>query len=223
MTLGDFLCLTALVMAPQVPAQLCNLGLMWLLEALGLDPAALDQLVNADGDSWSMFLYIGILAPVTEEILFRGLLQETVAPYGKKIAIWGAALLFGLYHGNPIQTPYAILVGLVLGYVALEYHIGWAILLHMCNNLLFALLLPRVLGFLPPLFIDIILWAVILICFVAAILILIRRWEAVLAWWRQDRLRKWQTSAFFGAPTVVVLTVLCCVNLVASVILLLAQ
>lgn len=221
MTGRDFWCLLAFMMAPQVVAQLCNLGLLWLLEALGLDGQALNELGNADTSSLPMFLYVGILAPISEEILFRGLVQETVAPFGKKIAIWGAALLFGLYHGNPIQTPYAILVGLVLGYVSLEYHIGWAILLHMFNNLVFATVLPEALGFLPALYIDIILWALVLACFVTAVLILIRRWEEVKAWWIQDILAKWQMKAFFGAPTVVILMVLCGLSLVGTTLILL--
>ena len=221
MTAKDFFCLLALVMAPQVVAQLTHLGLLWLLEVIGMDSSIMDQLTNVDTESLSMFLYIGFGAPISEEILFRGVLQESVAPFGKKIAIFGSAILFGLYHANPIQTPYAILVGLVLGYVALEYHIGWAIGLHMCNNLLFALVLPEVLAFLPPLFVDIILWALILGCFVASILILIRRWEEVMAWWRQDRLEKWQRRCFFGAPTMVILMVFCLVSMLSTVAILL--
>ncbi len=221
MTGKDFFCLLALVMAPQVVAQLTHLGLLWLVDTIGMDSSIMDQLTNVDTESLSMFLYIGIGAPISEEILFRGVLQESVAPFGKKLAIFGSAILFGLYHANPIQTPYAILVGLVLGYASLEYHIGWAILLHMCNNLLFALLLPQVLSFLPVLYVDIIIWALILGCFVASILILIRRWEEVVAWWRQDRLEKWQRKAFFGAPTVVILMILCLVSMVSTVLLLL--
>ena len=223
MTVKDFFCLLALVMAPQVLAQLSYLGLLWLAEKLGMDPSVVDQLTNVDTESLSMFLYIGFGAPISEEILFRGVLQESIAPYGKKIAVLGSAILFGLYHANLIQTPYAILVGLVLGYTALEYHIVWAVALHMCNNLLFALLLPEALAFLPPMFVDMIIWALILGCFVASILILIRRWEEVRAWWLQDRLQPWQRKAFFGAPTVVVLMILCIIGMVFTVLLLLAQ
>ena len=120
MTFGTFFALLALVMAPQVPAQLCNLGLVWLLEAMGFDPAVLDQLANVDTGSLSMFLYVGILAPISEELIFRGWVLRALRPYGKRFSIVASALLFGLFHGNLLQAPYAFLVGLVMGYVAME-------------------------------------------------------------------------------------------------------
>ena len=46
-------------------------------------------------------------------------------------------------HGNLAQIFYAFLVGLVLGYVTLEYSIRWAILLHILNNGLFSSALNR--------------------------------------------------------------------------------
>jgi hypothetical protein len=54
-----------------------------------------------------------------------------------------SAILFGLFHGNLLQAPYALLVGLLLGYVTVEYSIFWAIALHMFNNLVLADLLTR--------------------------------------------------------------------------------
>ena len=36
-------------------------------------------------------------------------------------------------HGNIPQAVFAIFVGVVLGYVTIEYSIWWAILLHIFN------------------------------------------------------------------------------------------
>ena len=109
------------------------------------DKSILETLESVSGssDTFSMFLYASIVAPITEELIFRGYVQGALSRYGKKFAILCSGLFFGIFHGNLIQTPYAFFVGLLLGYVAAEYHIGWAIGIHMFNNLVLADLLTR--------------------------------------------------------------------------------
>ena len=48
-----------------------------------------------------------------------------------------SAFLFGMMHGNLLQGIFAFGLGLILGYVAEEYSIWWAILLHIVNNCVF--------------------------------------------------------------------------------------
>ena len=105
--------------------------------------------VSGDSDTFSMFLYAAILAPIAEELLFRGYILRSLMPYGKKFAVFASAFLFGVFHGNLIQTPYAFLMGLVLGYVAVEYSAVWAIGVHTFNNLVLADLLTRLTKPLP--------------------------------------------------------------------------
>ena len=221
MTVAAFFALLSLTMSAQMVAQVGNLGLLWLLELFGLDGSALEQLGNANADTLSMFLYIGIVAPVSEELLFRGLLLRSIAPHNKKLAVIGSAILFGLYHANPIQTPYAIIVGLVWGYVALEYHVVWTIAFHLFNNLVFALLLPEALSFLPLAVSDGIMWALIIGFFVAAVVILLVKRKELAALLKQESMEPWQRHAFFRAPTIVVLIVLCLINTAATMLLLL--
>ncbi|MBQ8923986.1 MAG: CPBP family intramembrane metalloprotease [Lachnospiraceae bacterium] len=75
--------------------------------------------VTGASASWLMYLSVFLLAPIAEEILFRGLILS----YGKKcMPIYAAvilqAFLFGLYHGNIIQGTYAFILGTLLGYIA---------------------------------------------------------------------------------------------------------
>ena len=91
----------------------------------------------------TMSLYVGILGPVAEEVIYRGFVLRSLEKYGKILAIVVSSLFFGLMHGNLAQIFYAFLVGLVLGYVTLEYSIRWAILLHILNNGLFSSALNR--------------------------------------------------------------------------------
>jgi membrane protease YdiL (CAAX protease family) len=98
------------------------------------------------------FLAVGIVAPVYEEILLRGLifkeLLHTVKP-GMAIAI--QALLFGLIHGNMLQFIYAFPMGMFLGYALLKFRSIWApILVHLAWNsasLIMGAVLPESAGF----------------------------------------------------------------------------
>lgn len=149
MTLGVFGALLCLAMAPQLINSLWVSGLEAVMNLFDKSLLELLESVSGSSSSLSMFLYASLLAPITEELIFRGWIQGSLRPYGKKFAILGSAILFGLFHGNLIQTPYAFLVGLVLGYTAMEYSIWWAIALHMINNLVMADLLSRLLTLLP--------------------------------------------------------------------------
>lgn len=62
---------------------------------------------------------ISVMAPLLEEVLFRGailgaLLRSTGNPW---CAITVSALIFGIFHMNPIQVVYATLLGMVLGWI----------------------------------------------------------------------------------------------------------
>ncbi len=70
------------------------------------------------GNRWG-YLVIGLLAPLAEEIVFRGailkaLLQSRLSTSG---AIILSAVLFALVHGNPAQMPHALIVGVLLGWM----------------------------------------------------------------------------------------------------------
>ena len=88
-------------------------------------------------------LAVGLLAPVAEELLFRGallraLLRRTTAPW----AVLGSALIFAAAHviGDPgagYVFPGLLLLGLVSAYVALRTgNLASSMLLHIGFNLL---------------------------------------------------------------------------------------
>jgi membrane protease YdiL (CAAX protease family) len=59
-----------------------------------------------------------LVAPVTEELLFRGLLLPALAAqHGTRNAVIGTAILFGLFHLDYQAAVYATLMGLLLGAV----------------------------------------------------------------------------------------------------------
>lgn len=144
MTPGVFFSVLCLCVGSQMVNSLWISGLELIFDQFDKSLMPLLESVSGDSNTFSMFLYASILAPIAEEILFRGYALRTLRPYGKRFAVLGSAFLFGIFHGNLLQTPYAVLMGLLLGYVALEYSLVWAILLHMFNNLVLADLLTRI-------------------------------------------------------------------------------
>lgn len=88
------------------------------------------------GDSVFMVISVCLLAPIGEELIFRGLAMRTMQramPW--QLALVLQALLFGVYHMNPVQGCYATLFGLCMGYLAYRYgSIIPAIILHIAIN-----------------------------------------------------------------------------------------
>lgn len=62
-----------------------------------------------------LYTYVCILGPIMEEMIFRGIVLESIRPYNEKFAIFFSALIFGLMHGNLAQALNGFLIGLVLG------------------------------------------------------------------------------------------------------------
>ena len=98
---------------------------------------------DTTGNTILMFFAIAILAPVVEELVFRGMLQTSLMnhmpPYA---AIAIASLIFGAIHFQPYAFPVLALLGAAFGY--LYYATGSLrvnIAAHVLNNSA-ALLLP---------------------------------------------------------------------------------
>lgn len=80
---------------------------------------------------------LGVIAPVTEELLFRGLIYRRFKEFTPVIPamIW-ASLVFALLHGNLVQGIYAFIVGFLLCYVYERYDsLAAPIVMHMSSNL----------------------------------------------------------------------------------------
>ncbi|KRN09165.1 CAAX amino protease [Liquorilactobacillus mali KCTC 3596 = DSM 20444] len=135
LTAGVFFSLVTIIMTSQIVLGVYSSLFEHVVNLIGY--SSTEQLKEATDTSQtiSMLLYAGIFGPVTEEIVFRGFLLRSLEKYGQGFAIILSAYMFGLYHSNFIQTPFAFVVGLILGYVALTYGIKWSILLHIFNNL----------------------------------------------------------------------------------------
>lgn len=138
MAVKTFFGLLSVFMAAQLGGSLFYGILETGLNMIGYTAQASLEAATGVSDTVSMFLYASFVAPVVEELVYRGFVLESLRKYGKVFAIVISAVLFGVMHGNIPQAVFAFGVGLVLGYVAVEYSVKWSILIHVINNFVFA-------------------------------------------------------------------------------------
>lgn len=121
----------------------------WLMELLNLVPLVhdsaeayteqmeqVDTAVANSGLSWTNVLYTVLGAPFVEEVLFRGLvLRQMRRACGDWVAIVFAAAGFAFVHGNLFQGVFTLLLGVLLGYLAVKTDSVWpAFFLHAAFN-----------------------------------------------------------------------------------------
>lgn len=103
---------------------------------------------------WVVFLLVAIVAPVIEELIFRGPLKLFENSPHFKYAYYVSALAFGAIHISnfedwqqilwltPLLVAPQIFIGLFLGYIRVKLGLQWSMLLHSAYNTV--LFLPMV-------------------------------------------------------------------------------
>lgn len=107
-----------------------------LIEQAGI-PNTMEETFLAMSRNSLGLLSIALLAPILEELLFRGAIQGSLQAAGTNpwSAIIISATIFGVVHMNPAQIPFAFLLGLMFGW--LYYRTGSlfpGIVGHVLNN-----------------------------------------------------------------------------------------
>ena len=75
------------------------------------------DLVTAKQSFWGSLFTLSVVAPVTEELFFRGLVMHGfLSRYSVRNSVLVSAVLFGLIHLNPWQLISGISLGLLLGW-----------------------------------------------------------------------------------------------------------
>lgn len=90
----------------------------------------------ADIPGWLMVLVIGILGPMNEEFLYRGIFYHSYKKTGRVLAaMFMSSFLFGLMHLNFNQMSYAIVMG-IMGVLLIEAtgNIASSMIFHACIN-----------------------------------------------------------------------------------------
>ncbi len=136
-----------------------------LLQPKGSTQALADVIVGVQGMGLrlSLVLIVALLAPVAEELMFRGLLLKIIEERrGPRAALLFSAVFFALFHllgigtQDPLRSaavlmPQLFLVGLILGRLAMRHgRLGPAIFTHAGFNLIAVLALFVAPGLLQP-------------------------------------------------------------------------
>ncbi len=93
---------------------------------------------------WEMILWMGIVAPLAEETIFRWLMYLRLRDYMKiPAAAILSGVIFGVFHGNFVQIIYAGILGAVMAYILeMSGNLWSSALLHIGANV-FSLLLTE--------------------------------------------------------------------------------
>ena len=88
------------------------------------------------GSLHGVFLSAVIAAPIVEEVIFRGVV---LGSFRKIFPAWASilisAVIFGVYHMNPVAIVYATVMGIIAGVVyEKKQNLLFPIMLHMANN-----------------------------------------------------------------------------------------
>ena len=127
-------------------AQLLYMGIIALAQRLGypvqdaVEARLMQLLSSGEGSRPLLFLTMAVIPAITEEFFFRGLLQGTlqrVLPHKRWLPIILSAGIFALSHGAIVGFPSRMLLGMMLGYLAVDsLNLRLPILLHFLNNTL---------------------------------------------------------------------------------------
>lgn len=135
------LCVTfTLMMAGNYVSQLLSMWLSMMMGNLLTNPLA-EATVGAP---WYVnLIFVGLLAPVVEELVFRRLLCRRLLPLGEGYAIILSAAAFGLCHANFYQLFYAFATGALFALIYVKTgKLRYSIFYHIVINVQGAVLVP---------------------------------------------------------------------------------
>ncbi len=96
---------------------LSQMIILWFEVMMGREQTNPVESMTVNTPWWVNLIFVAILAPILEELVFRKLLCRHLLPLGEGYAIILSAVIFGLCHGNLFQFFYAFGVGLILALI----------------------------------------------------------------------------------------------------------
>ena len=100
---------------------------------------------------WVNLIFVAVVAPILEELLFRKVTCDRLLPLGEGYAIILSAVLFGLVHGNFFQFFYAAGVGLLFALVYVKTgKIRYTVVYHCLINLMGGVIAPWIMERVSP-------------------------------------------------------------------------
>lgn len=80
-------------------------------------------------------LYTCVIAPIFEEVIFRGFILKSMIKYGNLTATIVSSIMFSMFHFNLVQFINPVLMGIVFCFITIKSNsIKSSIVAHMFNN-----------------------------------------------------------------------------------------
>ncbi len=108
-----------------------------IFESFGIDDYNVDFGDNPTGFFGFLLSFIAtaIVPALVEEFACRGIILGLLKKHGEIFAIITSSVVFGIMHGNFEQIPFAVFVGLILGYIYVKTNSIWpCVAIHCVNN-----------------------------------------------------------------------------------------
>lgn len=100
-----------------------------------------------DWSPWTALIGLALVAPLFEEVLFRGVLLSAYERRFGAHSIWLVGVLFAVFHFDLERILSALLVGLIAGWLVFRTRSLWSgVLVHFGANLVSGLLILLMLG-----------------------------------------------------------------------------
>lgn len=116
---------------------LFTLPLVFCFEKLGLDLSYSEMAAKGGAlDDVPMLVYTILIAPIVEEVVFRGIFYKRFKVFGSFFTAFACSLFFALIHSNFLQFIPAFMMGFVLFAIRDKYGLRYSVLLHLTNNAL---------------------------------------------------------------------------------------
>lgn len=99
-----------------------NIGMLWMIvwQKLGLNVFAETYVRPANASELTLsVIAAAVIAPIGEELLFRGAMLSAWEKRGAKTAVLVTAVLFAMMHGSLLGLPGEIFGGLMLGLIVI--------------------------------------------------------------------------------------------------------
>ncbi|NLW52703.1 MAG: CPBP family intramembrane metalloprotease [Tissierellia bacterium] len=110
-----------------------SLAVAFILQKLGLQSTSVTQTIQTQM-SPMLLIYVVLVGPIVEEILYRGYLGQNLARFSKNGAIIFVSIVFAISHLN-IEQSFSIMgLAFLVTYIGLNYSFLMATILHILNN-----------------------------------------------------------------------------------------